>query len=220
LRFMTESCTEFQTRKENVEQRLEERLAFLEDSKHSHFDISKRILQTDPVVGIYALMVLKRSLSLVAGFSTMLQNRNFLCAAPLIRLQIDNLLRFQAVFMVANPKQFVVDVIQGKRVSQIKDQSGKVMTDAHLQDVLSDDYPWLKTVYKKTSGYIHLSEEHFFNTVRAKKDGSEGAIEFYIGPDDKLVDGGIYREALEDMILITHSLLTCLHGWVLLNPEE
>jgi hypothetical protein len=197
-----------------MELELEERLAFLEESKCSHFNIVGEISDHfEPVIGIYAYMVLKRSLSLVFGFSTMLRARNFLCAAPLIRLQIDNLLRFRAAFLVADQSQFVVDVLQGKQVRKLKDRNGKDMTDFYLQRVLSSDYPWLEDTYKKTSGYVHLSEEHFFNTVRASKSGRRGAFEAYIGADDKLVSDEIYQEALEDMILVTHSLLTYLADW-------
>jgi len=197
-----------------MQQTLEQRLAFLEGSKHSHFNIAKRICGQIEPIGIYALMVLKRSLSLIFGFAKMIRDRNFLCAAPLIRLQIDNLLRFHAAFLASNQSQFVIDVIQGKEVRQLKDCTGKKMTDAYLQDVLSTQYPWLKATYKKTSGYIHLSEEHFFNTVRARSAGQEGAIEAYIGPDDKLVSDEIYQQALEDMILVSNSLLTYLVNWV------
>jgi hypothetical protein len=203
-----------------MNQELEERLAFLEDSKQSHFTIVKLISdQFEPVICIYAFMVIKRSLSLVFGFATMLRNRNFLCAAPLIRLQIDNLLRFRAAFLVVNQRQFVVDVIEGKEVRKLIDRDGRKMTDSYLQEVLSSDYPWIKETYKKTSGYVHLSEKHFYNTVRPNKSGQEGAIEAYIGPDDKLVSDEIYQEALEDMILITHSLLTYLADWITITVE-
>lgn len=197
-----------------MELKLEERLAFLEESKYSHFNITKLISnQIEPVIGVYAYMVLKRSISLVFGFTTMLREKNFLCAAPLIRLQIDNLLRFRAAFMVTNQKQFVVDVVGGKEVRELKDRSGKKMTDFYLQEVLTSDYPWLRDAYKKTSGYIHLSDEHFYNTVRLSKSGQEGAIEAYIGPDDKLVSDEIYLEAVEEMINVTNSLLAYLAYW-------
>ncbi len=165
-------------------------------------------------IDIYAFMVLKRSLSLVFGFANMIRAGNLLCAAPLIRLQIDNLLRFRAAFLACNQSQFVVDVIQGKTIRQLKDRTGKKMTDAHLQDVLSSEYAWLKDVYKKTSGYVHLSEEHFFNAVRPDSTGQEWVIEAYVGPDDRLVSDEVYQQAVEDMILVTHSLLAYLVDWV------
>jgi hypothetical protein len=95
-----------------MKQTLDERLAFLEESKQSHFNMVERISGQAVPIRVYAFMVLKRSLSLIFGFTNMIRNKNFLCAAPLIRLQIDNLLRFRAAFLVDNQSQFVVDVIQ------------------------------------------------------------------------------------------------------------
>jgi hypothetical protein len=136
-----------------------------------------------------------------------------MCAVPLIRFQIDNLLRFRAAFLVDNQSKFVVDVLQGKEVRKLKDRSGKNMTDAYLQDLLENEYSWLKEVYKKTSGYIHLSESHFYNTLRSKKNGQKGTVEIYIGPDDKMVNDLEYEQATEDMINATHALLTFLVNW-------
>lgn len=197
-----------------MKQAFEERLLFLEESKLSHFNISEEILNQITPLSIYALMVLKRSLSLVFGFTSMMRQKNFLCAAPIIRLQIDNLLRFRAAFLVDNQSGFVVDVLEGKEVRNLKDRSDKRMTDAYLQDKLSNDYPWIKSTYKKTSGYIHLSEEHFHNTVRRKDGGEVREIELYIGADDQMVSPDkVYEDALENMILVTHSMLTFIGNW-------
>lgn len=192
-----------------------ERLAFLEESKVSHFNITEILLGQVAPIDIYAFMVLKRSISLVFGFTELIRKRNFLCAAPLIRLQIDNLLRFRAAFLVENQSQFVVDVLQEKEVRKLKDRFGKNMTDAYLQDVLESEYSWIKDVYKNTSGYVHLSEKHFFNTLRAGESGNEGVLDIYIGPDDKMVSDEVYEGAVEDMIRVTHALLTFLGNWAL-----
>jgi hypothetical protein len=78
---------------------------------------------------------------------------------------------------------------------------------------LASEYSWLKNTYKNTSGYIHLSEKHFSNTLRASKSGIEGVLDIYIGPDDKMVSDEVYQEAIEDMILVTHTLLTFIGNW-------
>ncbi len=192
-----------------------ERLTFLEESKTSHFNITEMLSGQVAPIDIYAFMVLKRSISLVFGFTELIRNKNFLCAAPLIRLQIDNLLRFHAAFLVENQSQFVVDVLQEKEVRKLKDRFGKSMTDAHLQEVLESEYSWLKDVYKNTSGYVHLSEKHFFNTLRASESGEEGVLDIYIGPDDKMVSDEVYEGAVEDMIRVTHALLTFIGNWAL-----
>ena len=96
------------------------------------------------------------------------------------------------------------------------------MTDAYLQSKLSEEYDWLDNVYKKTSGYIHLSEAHFLNTVRAKegteKTSDEMHVEFYIGPDDKMVSDEVYLEATENMILATYEVLQSVHRWINNRP--
>jgi hypothetical protein len=192
---------------------IKERLAFLEQSKDSHFNITGILSGEIEPIDIYAFMVLKRSISLVFGFTELIRQKNFLCAAPLIRLQIDNLLRFRASFLVDNQSQFVVDVLQEKEVRKLKDRLGKNMTDGYLQDVLENEYPWIKGTYKNTSGYVHLSEKHFFNTLRASASGKDGVLDIYIGPDDKMVSDEVYEGAIEDMILVTHALLTFIGNW-------
>jgi len=199
---------------------INKRLTFLEESKISHFNIVKILSGQVEPIDIYAFMVLKRSISLVFGFIELIRNKNLICAAPLIRLQIDNLLRFHAAFLVDNQSQFVVEVLQKKEVRKIKDRSGNYMSDIYLQDVLESDYSWLKGTYKNTSGYIHLSDQHFFNTLRASKSDRKGAVEIYIGPDDKMVSDEVYLGATEDMICVTHALLTFLGNWALTKNKS
>jgi hypothetical protein len=198
-----------------MEQELEERIEyFLKTSKQPHINLALRVSSMSESINVYEFMVLKRSASLVFGFATMLRERNFLCAVPLIRLQIDNLLRFRAAFLVDNQNKFVEDVIGGKEVRQLSDRLGNKMHDAYLQDVLSESYPWLKNIYKTSSSYIHLSDTHFLNTIRLSKSGPEGTIEGYIGPDDQLVSNQDYAQAVEDMILISNSLLMFIDDWI------
>jgi hypothetical protein len=194
----------------------EQRLEFLEESKHSHFRVTEKILMSShsQPLQLLAFSVLKRSISLIFGFTSLIREQNFICAASLIRLQLDNLLRFRAAFMVANSNQFVVDVISGKEVRKLVDRNGEKMTDAYLQRALASEYPWLQHLYKATSGYIHFSEQHFFNTMKItgqEKDVSR--YQAYIGPDDKFVDSEVYGGAIEDMISTTHALLEFLARW-------
>lgn len=199
---------------------INERLAFLGQSKQTHFNIAEKLSGEIGPIDIYAFMVLKRSMSLVFGFTELIRQKNFLCAAPLIRLQIDNLLRFRASFQVDNQSQFVVDVLQENEVRKLKDRYGKNMTDVHLQDVFENEYPWLKGTYKNTSGYVNLSEKHFFNTIRASENGKDGVLNIYIGPEDKMVSDEVYEGAIEEMILVTHALLTFIGNWAIIKNKS
>jgi hypothetical protein len=195
--------------------KLEERLIFLEQSRHSHYNIVQAMnpSQGFTSLDLFIWSVLKRSVSLVYGFTTLIREQNLVCAAPLIRLQIDNLLRYRAAFMVDDQDEFVLKVWSGTPIRKIKDRNGNVMTDAHLKQEMSKDFVGLREVYGKTSGYIHLSEEHFFNTIRASAKG-EGRIEIFVGPKDQFVTRQVYEESTETMISVTNSLLTDLADWV------
>jgi hypothetical protein len=88
------------------------------------------------------------------------------------------------------------------------------MTDAYLLQRFLSEYPWIQEMYKKTSGYIPFVRRNIFSTLSELLVRTKRAIEAYIGPDDWMVSSEIYSEAIETMILITHSLLTYMADWV------
>jgi hypothetical protein len=194
---------------------IEQRLVFLEESRHSHYNIiqAMNVSEGFTILDMFIWVVLKRSISLAYGFTTLIRASNLICAAPLVRLQIDNLLRYHAAFLVNNQEEFVVEFFSGTPIRKMRDRNGNLMRDVYLQQEVSKRFSWLEDVYQRTSGYVHLSEQHMFNTIRASGKG-EGAIEGYIGPDDKLVSDEVYEDAVETMILVTHSLLTDVADWV------
>jgi len=104
----------------------------------------------------FAYAVLKRSLAIIAGFSTLLRARNFVCAAALVRLHLDTLLRFAAGTLVDDPHKFATAILKGEHVRKLRDNKGKLMTDQYLVSCLSGQNPWIRRVYNATSGYVHL----------------------------------------------------------------
>src|SRR5208282_165119 len=119
---------------------------------------------------ILAMGALNRSAGLCSGFQNMIEHRNLTCAAPILRLQLDNALRFSAAFLVADPHAFADAVVEGTPVKKLKDKSGAFMTDRHLVSHLSKQYPWVEKVYDTTCGYIHLSEKHILQAVESTSD--------------------------------------------------
>ena len=163
--------------------------------------------------------VLHRSMSLISGFCTMIEANNFICAAPLLRLQIDNLLRFYAAFIVSDPHEFAMEVFRGKRIRDLRDASGIKMTDHHLVTLLSAQFDWIERVYEHTSGYIHLSSKHIFNTLQG--DAKTEKVSMCVGPTDEYIPDSIRIEAVEAMVETTSALMQYLDGWGFTkdNPE-
>ena len=83
----------------------------LKEYKEEYKKCIGQILQADGQnlysMDLIALPVLNRSTRLVSGFTTLIREENYLCAIPLIRLQLDNSLRFYATFLVSSIDTFV-----------------------------------------------------------------------------------------------------------------
>lgn len=119
-----------------------------------------------------------RCMNLIDGFIPMLQNRNLTCAGALLRLQLDNCMRTYAAF-IADDKDAVIDcIISGNRIDKQQSADGKNLSDANLRIALSQIDVSFSDVYKQASGFIHLSEKAFYQTVVKCEDSS---IEFQVG---------------------------------------
>ena len=168
-----------------------------------------------------AIGVINRSLSLLSGFVTLVEKKNFIGAAHLARPHLDNYLRFSAAWLVENPHEFAMKVMQGERVDQLIDRNGNKLRDSYLVEVANNRYPWMPKVYKETSGFVHLSKKHVF-TSTILKDKNSGVVEFRIGTEDRYVPDESRLEAAECMIEITNCVIYLLEGWIWTknNPDE
>ena len=127
-------------------------------------------------VDLMTMAVVNRALELSEGFKLLIKNELFLCAAPLLRLQLDNLLRYSAVWLVEKPHEFCMEVFKGTPIKKLKDASGKKMKDYYLVEKLSHEIRWIKSVYEKTCGYVHFSEEHFHKIITSAADDGSFSI--------------------------------------------
>jgi len=162
-------------------------------------------------VDIIANAVIKRSVALIAGFCTLIRAKNFICAAPLVRLHLDSLLRFSAIWLVKDPHGLADDIWDGKHVRKLKDKNGKLMTDQYLVECLAKESPWVKGVYDATSGYIHLSKAHIYNAH--KPSSQPDTWEIVIGKEDEFIPDDVRIEGCLAMKAITEKLIWYLNGW-------
>jgi hypothetical protein len=164
-----------------------------------------------------AVAVYKRSMSLISGFSMMIDQKNFVCAAPLVRLQLDNALRFYAASLVDKPNDLAIGFISGKPIKEFRDKAnGKKLTDSYLVEKLSETFEWMTKVYKETSGYIHLSEKHFFNTI--KRDNAGFSIS--VGVSDSSITDKERLYAIDTMIAITNVVLWLIDSWTYIKDKK
>ena len=141
----------------------------LEMDNKLHVEEATELLKADNgnlyTIDFLAIAVLQRSMSLNSGFIALMKMDNYISAVPLIRLQLDNYLRFAAAWLVSNPHDFAFKILSGVPVRKQKTKEGKDMTDTMLVKKFSEEHEWISKVYKNTSGYVHLSEKHLFANV-------------------------------------------------------
>ena len=119
--------------------------------------------------------IIERTLSNIHAFDLLIENKNFLCAASVLRLQIDTAMRGNAFNLVGDPNKLAHHISKGGRFSNQRDMSGAEMRDVYLRKQLNRKYPWINDVYEQTSGAVHLSNRHLFAAIGAA-DGDEKEI--------------------------------------------
>jgi hypothetical protein len=149
----------------------------------------------DPMA-LFSYAALKRTLFLLDGFTHMIDDRNFVCAGALLRVQLDTALRFHAVFLVKDPRKFGESVLTGTKVSALLDREGHKLTDRHLAGRAATEFTWVTSVYEQASGYVHFSEKHLLSHQSAVEASAQSALsEINISSFDEVSDSSL-REAV------------------------
>ncbi len=108
---------------------------------------------------------LDRCINLIDGFIDVLNQRNLTCAGALLRLQMDNCMRSYAAF-IAKDKAAVIDcIVSGERINKQVSKDEKKLTDGYLKKEISKIDSGFSDIYDQASGYIHLSEKAFYQTI-------------------------------------------------------
>jgi hypothetical protein len=194
---------------------LESLLEKIDNERDRHLSLGKAMFEADghKLFSLYFLAVaaLNRSLSNISAFTQLVRAKNYLVAASLVRLQLDTFLRFFASYLVGNPHEFATSVLAGAEVRKLKDRSGVLMTDRYLVDSVVSEFPWVPSVYKATSGFIHLSDKHVYSAIQSVDD--DGKLSMLIGSDPDRFPSELWVEMADGFIAATDALFRYLEGW-------
>jgi hypothetical protein len=172
----------------------------------THFVPDKQLTYAD----FFGMGIGRRTLALSSGFRSMVEQRNSLCALPIVRMQLDTALRLYAGFFVTDHQEFCEKVVQGKQINQLKSDDGSLMSDGYLRDRVAKRNSWMIDVYKSTSGYIHFSIRHIQEAIR-KGDGSEAQM--IIGPNDFDRELTHFLEPMKCMLHLSLVIRMALTDW-------
>lgn len=171
---------------------------------------------------LLACAAIDRSIAVSAGFRTMIRDQNFICAGALLRLQLDTALRIFAGFIVDKPHDFATEVFKGTHVRNMKDGTGQRMTDHYLVTELAKEYPGIESTYQKASGYVHLSDAHFFQVLSIGDPGDQLDLNITIGSYKKQIPDTAYLDIIKAFGNSTKVTMKYIDGWIFTkdNPEK
>lgn len=165
---------------------------------------------------IFVNGLLNRSVNLLKGFITLIREKNFIAAAPLVRLHLDSLLRLYAPQLIDyNIDDFALKVIGGTAIRQLKDKDNQRMTDARLVEKISkhENFNWITKVYNTGNAYVNYSDQLIFASIKTKV-MQERTINFTVGQHDEFIPLSEKHGAVHWMHEITDGLVFFIDSWV------
>jgi hypothetical protein len=161
-----------------------------------------------------ACSVLARTLNQIRGFKILMEAKSFNCAAPLLRLQLDSLLRLYGVTTCKEPHAIALQVCQGIPLRSIKHSNGGKMTDKHLQEMLAKAVPWVPEIYSLSSAYIHLSEQHFLHLLMQSSKDEHGTRVIKVSDEDEYVPEDHKTALVHTFARVTEAVLKLVEEWI------
>jgi|TARA_B110000285_G_scaffold137233_1_gene153743 hypothetical protein len=130
---------------------------------------------------LFCFTVLNRTINLNRGYITLVEDSNYIAAAPLVRLNLDSLLRiFASIQSEFNVEVFANKVRHGAKIRDILYHKNikQKLTDTKLVNLLKEikGFKWVDKIYDVGCGYVHLSNQHFYSSVRVKESENVEAI--------------------------------------------
>ena len=129
---------------------------------------------------IFCLAILNRTINLNRGYVSLLNEENYIAAAPLIRMNLDSLLRlFASSQSEYDYERFAHEVRNGKKIADIYDsKKKKKLRDAELVKRLKkiNGFSWVKEIYEIGSGFVHFSHQHVYSAMQIEGQKINGGI--------------------------------------------
>ena len=137
---------------------------------------------------IYIFAAIRRTLSLIVAFRQSIEVGNEQMAATILRLNLDTVARFYALFWAdetegMSAESFSKEVFNGAQIRHMKlrNQVEKA-TDYWLIKQIEPLQPWIRAVYENTSGAVHFSGFHMERVLQQVERNwpcDEGGVEVF-----------------------------------------
>ena len=196
---------------------LEEVIVGLKNREKTLLNLAEKMFLADNGnmfrIDLFSIGAMKRTLSNLNGFLSLVEAKNMQSSRSLLRIQLDTFIRFHALTIVKDHNKFVDDILNDRHIRNMKDKDGNKMTDGYLVSLLTFKYPWLKDTYKNLSGYIHFSGKHLFSSIEDINDKKK-ALTFVIGEKDEQYPEESWIEIAQCFNESLDILLQYINSWI------
>jgi hypothetical protein len=174
-----------------------------------------------PKVQIFDLLIfsiLNRTVNLNKAFVNSMKDNNFIAAAPLVRINLDSLLRMYAARISEyNLNDFAQKVLNGEHIRRMRYyNSREKLYDTFLVSKLSEikNMDWVKKVYESGNSYVHFCDKIVFSSQQVENKKNR-TINFTIGEHDSFISIDEKIGAAIWMNKIIDSIIEQTQIWVL-----
>lgn len=205
-----------------IEQNISKEDLLIEIDKKTNAMLNMGIQLTaiSPTIEPFDLMfisIVNRTVNINSAFSSLIRNNNFIAVAPLIRINLDSVLRMYASKLTEFDRNtFAKKVMDGEHVRKMKSHNKKKhLTDFYLVEEISkvDGMSWVKKIYDTGSSFIHFSDSIIFSSRKFSSD-EERTIYYTIGINDAFVEENIKTGAVAWMNKIVDSIIDQCQIWM------
>lgn len=160
---------------------------------------------------LYILAIINRAISLNKAFVLLLDNDNSFTAISILRLQLDNVLRLNAIKVANNKEAFLNHFFEGKPINQYNENK-KYFSDKYLATELNKENSGALELYEFLCGFVHFSDKHF-EAIKTKSLNKESMFRIVVGNSDVLTEEekSVYYERITS---ISNTIVKISKEWI------
>ena len=198
----------------------EELLVEIDNKSKAIINMAKKLYQISPNVEVFdffLIAALNRTVNISKAYTNLIRENNFIAAAPLVRINIDTLLRLYAsIICEFDRNTFASKVMKGELIKKMKLRGTKIdLRDDTLYIELSKikGMEWVSEIYKAGSSFIHLEKSHIFSSLKIA-DENERTVLTSVGFHDSFIPESDKYGSTIWMNLIVDSIIQQAQLWM------
>jgi hypothetical protein len=187
----------------------------LEEANRFLLNIAEDIIRAETfsayTLDFFILSNINRAISLNKAFILLLENKNSLTGISIVRLQLDNALRLNAIKVAENKDDFLNHFFEGKPINKYK-QNKEKFTDSYLATRLNEEVPGALDLYNYLCDFIHFSDKHF-EVTKTKPLNEEAMFRVVVG-NSNVLNESEKNSFYDNMININNTIIRISKEWL------